>query len=31
MMPRETWIIWAVGGVLYAAVMAVVRLLTGRK
>lgn len=31
MMPRETWIIWAVGGVLYAAVMAVVRLLAGRK
>ncbi len=31
MLPNETWIIWAVGGVLYAAVMAVVRLLTGRK
>ena len=31
MLPNETWIIWAVGGVLYAAVMAVVRLLTDRK
>ena len=31
MLPRETWIIWAVGGILYAAIMAVLRLISGRK
>ncbi len=31
MMVRETWIIWAIGGVLYAAVMTVVKLIAGKK
>ena len=29
--PRYSWIIWAVGGVLYAAVLAVVKLIRNRK
>lgn len=31
MLARETWIIWAIAGLLYAALMAVVKLIAGKK